>query len=55
MFRICVIGCGNMARSGHGPAFAKYKRDYAIMAGIPARQIGRRDPETGEYPWEADK
>ncbi|MBR4961648.1 MAG: Gfo/Idh/MocA family oxidoreductase [Clostridia bacterium] len=28
MFRICVVGCGNMARSGHGPAFAKYKKDY---------------------------
>ena len=25
--------------------------DYAIMAGIPARQVGRIDPETGEYHW----
>ncbi len=25
--------------------------DYAIMAGTPARQIGRIDPETGEYHW----
>lgn len=25
--------------------------DYAIMAGIPARQKGRIDPETGEYIW----
>lgn len=25
--------------------------DYAIMAGTPARQIGRVDPETGEYEW----
>lgn len=25
--------------------------DYAIMAGVPARQVGRIDPETGEYIW----
>ena len=25
--------------------------DFAIMAGTPARQIGRIDPETGEYIW----
>ena len=25
--------------------------DYAIMAGVPARQIGRIDPVTGEYHW----
>ncbi|MBR6569958.1 MAG: acyltransferase [Clostridia bacterium] len=25
--------------------------DYAIMAGVPARQIGRIDPVTGEYIW----
>ena len=25
--------------------------DYAIMAGMPAKQIGRIDPETGEYIW----
>ncbi|MBR0459282.1 MAG: hypothetical protein IJJ26_08595 [Victivallales bacterium] len=25
--------------------------DYAIMAGCPARQIGRIDPVTGEYIW----
>ena len=24
MFKICNIGCGHMARSGHGPAFKKY-------------------------------
>ena len=28
MFKICVIGCGNMSQSGHGPSFAKYKKDY---------------------------
>lgn len=28
MFKICVIGCGNMSESGHGPAFKKYKNDY---------------------------
>ena len=25
--------------------------DYAIMAGVPARQIGRIDPRTGAYHW----
>lgn len=25
--------------------------DYAIMAGVPARQVGRIDPVTGEYHW----
>ena len=25
--------------------------DYAIMAGVPARHVGRIDPETGEYHW----
>ena len=28
MFKICSIGCGNMAVSGHGPSYAKYKKDY---------------------------
>ena len=28
MFKICVIGCGAMSQSGHGPSFAKYKKDY---------------------------
>ncbi len=25
--------------------------DYAIMAGTPARQIGRIHPDTGHYEW----
>ena len=29
--------------------------DYAIIAGIPARQVGRIDPETGEYIWFHEK
>lgn len=28
MFKICVIGCGNMSRGGHGPSFKKYYEDY---------------------------
>lgn len=28
MFRICVVGCGAMALSGHGPAYAKYAAAY---------------------------
>ncbi|MCQ2446308.1 MAG: acyltransferase [Clostridia bacterium] len=26
-------------------------KDYAIMAGVPAKQVGRIDPVTGEYLW----
>lgn len=29
MFKICVVGCGNMSTGGHGPAFRKYKADYS--------------------------
>ena len=29
----------------------KNTEDYAIMAGVPAKQVGRIDPETGEYHW----
>lgn len=28
MFKICVIGCGDMSTTGHGPSFKKYKNDY---------------------------
>ncbi|HIE24493.1 MAG TPA: acyltransferase [Anaerolineales bacterium] len=29
--------------------------DYAIIAGTPARQVGRINPETGEYHWYPSK
>ena len=29
MFKICLIGCGNMAHSGHGPACKTYAERYA--------------------------
>lgn len=28
MFKICVLGCGEMSTSGHGPSFEKYFEDY---------------------------
>ena len=34
-----------------GAVVTKNTPDYAIMAGLPARQIGRIDPVTGEYIW----
>ncbi|MBE6986826.1 MAG: acyltransferase [Ruminococcaceae bacterium] len=34
-----------------GAVVTKSTPDYAIMAGVPAKQIGRIDPETGEYIW----
>lgn len=32
MFKICVIGCGGMSFTGHGPAFKKYFEDYDGVA-----------------------
>lgn len=29
MFKICAIGCGYMAREGHGPAFKKYAAEHS--------------------------
>lgn len=34
-----------------GAVVTKSTPDYAIMAGTPARQIGKIDPETGKYEW----
>lgn len=28
MFKICAIGCGDIAATGHGPAYAKYKAEH---------------------------
>ena len=40
----CNLICANAVVTKNTP-------DYAIMAGTPARQVGRIDPETGEYHW----
>ena len=34
-----------------GSVVTKSTPDYAIMAGIPAKQVGHVDPVTGEYIW----
>ena len=34
-----------------GAVVTKSTPDYAIMAGIPAHQVGHINPETGEYVW----
>ena len=34
-----------------GAVVTKSTKDYAIMAGTPARQIGTIDPQSGEYIW----
>ena len=62
-----VIGAGSWLASGvtvtggvklgqanlvcAGAVVTKSTPDYAIMAGIPAKQVGRIDPVTGEYHW----
>ena len=43
------IGRANLICAGS--VVTKSTPDYAIMAGIPARQIGRIDPVSGEYIW----
>lgn len=35
-----------------GAVLTKSTEDYAIMAGVPAKKIGRIDPVSGEYIWE---
>ncbi|MBR6790946.1 MAG: acyltransferase [Oscillospiraceae bacterium] len=43
------IGKANLVCAG--AVVTKSTPDYAIIAGMPAKQIGRIDPETGEYIW----
>jgi len=46
------IGRANLICAG--AVVTKSTPDYAIMAGVPARQVGRIDPVTGEYIWEKE-
>ena len=43
------IGRANLVCAG--AVVTKDTKDYAIMAGIPARQVGHIDPATGDYHW----
>ena len=45
----CKIGRRNLICAG--AVVTKSTPDYAIMAGVPAKQIGRIDPDTGKYLW----
>ncbi|HWL51575.1 MAG TPA: hypothetical protein VNQ90_04020 [Chthoniobacteraceae bacterium] len=45
----CSIGRGNLI-CAHA-VVTRSTPDYAIMAGIPARQVGSIDPESGAYHW----
>ena len=49
----CKIGRCNLICAG--AVVTKSTPDYAIMAGVPARQVGEIDPATGEYRWYGDK
>jgi len=40
----CTLVCANATVTRDTP-------DYAIMAGIPAKQVGHIDPVSGEYHW----
>ena len=46
------IGRANLICAG--AVVTRSTPDYAIMAGVPARQVGRIDPVTGEYIWEKE-
>lgn len=43
------IGRGNLICAG--AVVTKNTPDFAIMAGVPANQVGEINPETGEYIW----
>ena len=43
------VGKGNLICAG--AVVTKSTPDFAIMAGVPARQVGEINPETGEYIW----
>ena len=43
------IGKGNLICAG--AVVTKNTPDFAIMAGIPAKQVGEINPDTGEYIW----
>lgn len=47
------IGRANLVCAGS--VVTKSTADYAIMAGIPAKQVGRIDPTDGSYIWNTDK
>ncbi len=54
---VTVTGGVKMGRANlvcAGAVVTKSTPDYAIMAGVPAKQIGRIDPATGEYIWFKD-
>ena len=46
------IGRANLICAG--AVVTKSTPDYAIMAGVPAKQIGHIDAKTGEYCWYRD-
>ncbi len=43
------VGAGNLI-CAHA-VVTRSTPDFAIMAGVPAQQVGRIDPESGEYLW----
>ncbi|MBQ7336576.1 MAG: acyltransferase [Clostridia bacterium] len=52
--KVTVTGGVKMGRANlicAGAVVTKSTPDYAIMAGIPAKQIGEINPKTGEYIW----
>ena len=52
--KVTVTGGVKLGRANlicAGAVVTKSTPDYAIMAGIPARQVGEIDPVTGEYLW----
>lgn len=52
--KVTVTGGVRLGRANlicAGSVVTKSTPDYAIMAGVPARQVGEINPTTGEYVW----
>jgi acetyltransferase-like isoleucine patch superfamily enzyme len=52
--KVTVTGGVKMGKANlvcAGAVVTKSTPDYAIMAGVPAKQVGEIDPVTGEYIW----
>ena len=54
MFKICLVGCGNMANDGHGPALKKYAAEHpgTVLAGCCDIVPGRAEEFKNKFGFE---
>ena len=50
-FKICTVGCGGMANSGHGPSFQKYAREHkdVVLAGCCDVDLQKAEAYRGKF------